>query len=521
MKKLLRLLLCTGLLAGLLTVSAFAEGQGQLPAKQGDFYVMVNGEYVTFPDAVPQIREDRSCLPFAAVFEQLGFAQEDMTWDAQTQTVTALKPDVSYSPSNGGEPQRGDLTVQLTIGSKEIKYWYENDLTAAPGGEIAQVTNTLQSEVAPYLSNDRTYIPFGLLAKALGYSVGWDSTVGAVIIDDVDAILAANTETYDLMDRYQAYNRTFVEKNQKVTGSYAMDLSVAETGPQAANDLSFTVKGDYDMLTAGATAFQFDTDMTLDAQVIADGLDYTGLLTSVNGTALLPMDLGFDMRGDMSDGTFYFNLDSQQLAALAGWDCSAWYKLDMASIYDQMSEVTGMTYAQLMELSTSSLEESFSQLLPTVLRDFPLTSVDFTTSDYLALLNLICGDSHFVKSGNSYVNTFLNEQGLTGTFTITTSGTAVNGYAMELKADPAVAGAEMTLKAAMTGNKMEITMAVAGSQEQGPDLPQVDISLNLTMDGSYQNTTAQPQTEPPAGAPVVDLMEMFAAQGTADSVPAA
>ena len=91
MKKLMRLLLCTGLLAGLLTVSAFAADQGQLPAKQGDFYVLVNGEYVTFPDAVPQIREDRSCLPFAAVFEQLGFAQEDMTWDAAARTVTAVR----------------------------------------------------------------------------------------------------------------------------------------------------------------------------------------------------------------------------------------------------------------------------------------------------------------------------------------------------------------------------------------------------------------------------------------------
>ena len=29
-----------------------------------------------------------------------------------------------------------------------------------------------------------------------------------------------------------------------------------------------------------------------------------------------------------------------------------------------MSEQTGMTYAQLMELSNASLDESFSQLLP-------------------------------------------------------------------------------------------------------------------------------------------------------------
>lgn len=507
MKKLLRLTLCVGLLAALLCVPSLAADQ--MPEKQGDFYVMVNGDYVTFTDAAPQLRESRSCLPFAAVFEQLGFPQESMTWDADTQTVTAVKPDVLYSPSNGGEPQRGDLTVQLTIGSKEIKYWYENDLTAGPGGEVVQVTNVLQSEVAPYLSGGRTYIPFGLLADALGYQVGWDSTVGAVIIDDVDAILAANTETYELMDQYQAYNRTFVEKNQKVTGQYTMDLSVAETGAQTANDLSFTVKGDYDMITAGSTALQFNTDMILDASVKMNGMDMSSMFTSPDGTAMLPMELGFDMRGDMADGVFYFNVDSQQLAALTGMNSESWYKLDMAAIYDEMSAMTGMNYKQIMELSAASVEESFTQLLPSMLKNMPLTSVEFTTSDYLAMVNLLCADSRFVKSGSDYVNTFMDEQGITGTFTLYTSAGKVNGYAMELKADPAVVGAEMTLTAAMKGTKMNLSMTVAGSEEQGADLPRVDISMNLTMDGSYQATSQKPETAPPAGAPVADLMEMF------------
>lgn len=496
-----------GLLTALLCVPSLAADQ--MPEKQGEFYVMVNGEYVTFTDAVPQLRESRSCLPFAAVFEQLGFPQESMTWDADTQTVTAVKPDVLYSPSNGGEPQQGDLTVQLTIGSKEIKYWYENDLTAAPGGAATQVTNVLESEVAPYLSGGRTYIPFGLLADALGYNVGWDSTVGAVIIDDVDAILAANTETYKLMDQYQAYNRTFVENNQKVTGKYAMDLSVAESGANTANDISFTVKGDYDMITAGATALQFDTDMTVDASILMDGVDMTAMLTSPDGTSILPMELGFDMRGDMADGMFYFNVDSQQLSALTGWNSESWYKLDMAAIYDQMSALTGMNYQQILELSTASVEEDFSQLLPSLLKDMPLTSVEFTTKDYLTVLNLFCADSRFQQAGNRYENTFLEESGLTGTFTLYASAGKVTGYAIELTADPAVVGAEMTLTAAMQGSKMTMAMTVAASQDQGPDLPQVDVSLNLTMDGTYQTTTQAPATQPPAGAPVTDLMEMF------------
>lgn len=522
MKKILRLLLCTGLCAAFLALPSMAADTEDLPVRQGDFYVMVNGEYVTFPDAVPQIREDRSCLPFVAVFDQLGFPEENMTWDGATGTVTAVKPDVLYSPANGGEPQRGDLTVQLTIGSKEIQYWYEYDLIAVSLEEISQVTHTLQSEVAPYIYQNRTYVPFGLLAQALGYNVGWDGQIGAVIIDDVDAILAANTETYDLMDRYQAYNRTFAEKNQKVTGSYAMDLAMNQKIQGINSDVVFAAKGDYDMITAGTTAFQFDTDMTMDASMVTNGVDMSGTMTSPTGQPLFPMDLDFAMRGDVAQGVFYLQLNSQQLAGLGGADGESWYKVDMGALYDAGSAQTGMTYAQLMELSYASLEKDFSQLLPTVLKDLPLNSVQFTTTDYLALLNAICGDSHFVKSGSSYVNTFLNENGLQGTFTLYTSGDEVNGYAMEMKADPAGAGMEMAITTSMKDSKMEMAMNMDLSQGEGQEgevIYQIAITLEMTMDGTYQTTSAQPATQPPAGAQVVDLMESLGSLLTPQALP--
>ena len=72
-----------------LVAAAFAADT--VPAKQGDFYVEVNGQYVTFTDAVPQIKDDRSCLPFAAVLKQLGFADDHIRWNGDTRTVTADK----------------------------------------------------------------------------------------------------------------------------------------------------------------------------------------------------------------------------------------------------------------------------------------------------------------------------------------------------------------------------------------------------------------------------------------------
>lgn len=157
--------------------AALAADTDSLPAKQGDFYVMVNGEYVTFPDAVPQIRESRSCLPFVAVFDQLGFPEENMTWDASTGTVTAVKPDVVYT-SFQGDTKQGDLTVQLTIGSNDISYWYEGNTTAGPTEIRPRWWIISRAKWPPTSLTAATYIPFGLLADALGYNVGWMPRLG-------------------------------------------------------------------------------------------------------------------------------------------------------------------------------------------------------------------------------------------------------------------------------------------------------------------------------------------------------
>ena len=189
MKKMFRMMLCAALLAMAVSIPAFAAEQ-EVPEKQGDFYVLVNGQYVTFTDAVPQIKDSRSCLPFVAVFEQLGFAEEDMTWDGATKTVTAAKD---------------DTTISLTIGKTAI--------TLSTGTEAAKEIST---DVAPYVApaTSRTYVPFGLVADALGYSVGWDAQQKAVIIDDVDAILAAGgTPSADLVGA-SGYTNEYVQARE-------------------------------------------------------------------------------------------------------------------------------------------------------------------------------------------------------------------------------------------------------------------------------------------------------------------
>ncbi|MEA4933454.1 MAG: copper amine oxidase N-terminal domain-containing protein [Lawsonibacter sp.] len=470
MKKLFRAMLCAALLTVAVSIPAFAADR-QAPQQQGDFSVLVNGEYVTFPDATPKIRDSRSCLPFVAVFEQLGFAEKDMTWDASTSTITATK---------------GDTTIALTIGKAQI--------TLTKAGQ----STTIDADVAPYIDSaaNRTYVPFGLVADALGYKVGWDAQQKTVIIDDVDSILAANTATYTVMDKYMAYSKSFYEKNQNVTGSYAMNL--ATTGSQD-TAFAFDMDGSYKMLTSGATAFQFETDMTMNMTASEQVL-------SPEDKAMFPMAIDFDMRGDMSNGIFYFQ--SGAMAKLMGQPdlANAWYKLDLASMFDQMENVMGMNYASLMKLSLNSMNMSFKDSLNSMLRVMPLTSVDLTTADYLAQLNTLLADSSFQTSGSTYVST-LNQDGMVMKFTLYTSNSKVTGYAVQMTGnDPTYGAVEMT--AAMKDNKLNVsmTMNMAIPVETGSAS---SMTLKLTMDGTYKATTEQPATQPPADASIIDLSQMM------------
>ncbi|MGE4277743.1 MAG: copper amine oxidase N-terminal domain-containing protein [Lawsonibacter sp.] len=473
MKKLFRGMLCTALLVVAASIPAFAADR-EAPQQQGDFSVLVNGEYITFSDAVPQIRDSRSCLPFVAVFEQLGFAEEDMTWDGNTSTVTATK---------------GDTTIALTIG--------ENQITLTKAGQTTVIDTDVAAYIDPSLS--RTYVPFGLVADALGYKVGWDAQQKTVIIDDVDSILAANTETYTVMDKYMAYSKSFYEKNQKVTGDYTMDYAINATDDTQDSSFGFGVDGDYQMLTSGATAFQFETDLTVD-------MTSTDEILPSDEQAMFPLDIDFDMRGDLSNGTFYFQ--SGALATLMEQPdlANAWYKLDLASMFDQMEDVMGMNYTSLMELSLNSLDMSFEESLDSMLRLMPLTSVDLTTSDYLAQLNTLLADSSFQKSGSTYVST-LEEDGMVMTFTLYTSGSSVNGYAVQMTAtDPMFGAVEMTASMKDRQLDMSMTMDMAISEDADSS---VSMSLDMIMNGTYQTTTEQPATQPPADAVIIDLNQMM------------
>lgn len=471
MKNVFRTALCAAVMTAAVCVPTFAvKADAPVPAKQGDFYVLANDQYVTFTDAVPQIRDSRSYLPMATVFDQLGF--KDIQWNDAQRSVTAAKDGV---------------TVKLVIGSPSIALTKDGK------------TTTITTDVAPYIdaATSRTYVPFGLVADALGYKVGWDAGQKAVIIDDVDAILADNQATYQHMDDYMAYAKTFTQQDQKVTGSYSAVLDVdsedADIGPM---NVDATLKGDYTMIQQGQSAVQFKTGMTADAKIAINGQDVTQAILGDTGVKL-PLSLDVELRGDVTSGLFYVNMTG--LSDLTGIPDQTWYKMDLKSMFDQMSDTTGMSYDTLMQLSAASADQGFQQTLADILKNAPVTSVNGTTADTLRQLNDMLADSSFKKSGSDYVST-MTEDGATVKFTLNYSGNKVVGYAVDMKADMDDMGS-MTMTVGMKDKTLNANMAFTVDDGEGSL-----VKLTMTMDGAYQATSQKPNTQPPAGAQIVDLL---------------
>ena len=128
MKKLATLLLCFLLLPS----AALAKGPDPIA-------IYVNGRELFTEEVAPTIRHNRTFLPLRAVTEELGYT---VAWDGDKKEVTLTK---------------GDASVVMTIGEKSYRL----------NGKDAAM------DVAPYLENNRTFIPARYLGEATGLPVTW------------------------------------------------------------------------------------------------------------------------------------------------------------------------------------------------------------------------------------------------------------------------------------------------------------------------------------------------------------
>ena len=101
--------------------------------------VHLNGHLLKFTSD-PYLKNDSTMVGFRSILEALG---AEVSWDEETQTVTAVKD---------------GTTIKLTIG----------DSIAYVNGEATELL------AAPELKDDTTMIPARFVSEKLGMKVGWD-----------------------------------------------------------------------------------------------------------------------------------------------------------------------------------------------------------------------------------------------------------------------------------------------------------------------------------------------------------
>lgn len=497
MKKIIRLFLCVLLVISALTVSAFAAETGGIigsadgptailisPAPTDIDYkimpisaipeeisVMLNGEFVNFTDAVPEITNDRTFIPLRTVLNALGIEDDSITYDSETKTVTAV---------------RGDTTITLTIG--------QNAITVIKDGK----RETIETDAAAYIANDRTLVPVRFVAEALGCNVGWDSYRRTVIIDDVETVLSENTETYELINGLLAYSEKFSQTNHALNGTIKGSISVEG---EELSELSAKLNGTITGLTS-QTAADMDINMTVSGYY-KEGAS-TLPLTAFN----IPAEPYYSLRYDLESGTMAYKTNYTNIA----YYLIGQYGLNTSDIWilydlNAMLEKEGVDFLSL----TSFDAESFEDIFELIVRNLDLTSVyGATSAGLLAEVNSLLADSAFTKNGTTYTSTLAIDEGELK-FNIYTSLGSVNGYGIsfsyvDVEYDMMSVSADLTAK----GNNLSFKFAVTSldkdlTRDRGFEVMDIDIEMNVTV----SSTSRSPVGKPGEDEYVLDPYDMY------------
>lgn len=445
MKKFVRMMVCAALMALTLSTAAFAAPD--------EISIKLNGAPLTFTDAAPQIVNDRTYLPFRAVFTALGFADENITFEGESRTVKALSE---------------ELEIAMVIG--------ENRISVTKGGQTEVLETDVPAFIDPQLG--RTYVPAKFVSEAAGYRVGWDGATRTVIIDDVEAILAANEGEYTLLDKYLDYSRNQSGRNVRMEGAYATEEYIAGERSSA--------EGSYSMLLDQSGAY--DMEMAL-AMVMED---------SKLGLSI-PMELELEIRGNTAAGVSYFRSPIlSSLLELEQENCWFYQKTDAADPAAALETASN----NLFEFTQEELEGlTGTACVEKLLREEIAEDPTLSAVEALGRINALLADSSFEKEGSQYTSLYQDADSA-AQLTFALSGNKVIGYAL-------VVGTQETDEKGVT----HVTQTAYAIEKDRMAMESVIQSSNgdlsmMFMEGTFTSTNKKPVARPDEGAVIIDLNEL-------------
>ena len=473
MKKFLRYLAAAVLTLCAVQAVAFAEAP---------VTVQLNGQNIVFTDAQPQIVNDRTFLPVRAVFEAMGAAV-----DFEDGVVTAT---------------RGGKTVSMTVGS-----------TAATLTEDGAAT-ALTMDVAPFIDPalGRSYVPVRFAAQALGANVGWDAAKRTVIIVDVEKQLenALAGKSFTYLEKFDEYSRKYNTGiwNSEVAAEGAMDIELGDLiGPGILFKLSVPFSVEAKGVAQDGEKVEVAEKITVDLSALKSLLLSSKEEADAETTAMvenmikaLSTDgVNVAVRGDLSAGKLYMSIDLSALGEeLAGTlDADTWYVVDYSAL--------GIDLAKLM---AQAKNVDYKALAEDVLASTELNDAERDYAELDALLKTVVNslsDGGFTKKGDVCTTSIEQEIGgimckLTLSLTVKNGAVAAYGLDMAVNGDIEDVG-KLNWSIKMDVNEQD---KISGSMTMNV-MDMVEASFDLT--GGYVKGGTAPQTEPPAGARLIDIAD--------------
>lgn len=302
-----------------LNIASFAEDYSGDPTIYTEgYHVMLNGEYVTFTDAVPVNKQGRIMVPFRAILEALG-AKVD--WIDETRTVTA-KTDDTFISFRVGQPNI-DVTKN---GEKSVKVM----------------------DVVPYIdpSNNRTYVSTRFVSEALGFTVGWDAEDQTAVIIDYETMFGDADKIFTKADQ-------FIKSAGPVPGvsrESAFDITVrteAEGGEMTSGFTGTLLQKDLE--SSGSMVQKMDMAAMFESIFAGTGES----LTEEERAAMAELDeIGMDLVMDMDGGDLYMKSPANELLYGAEYR-DAWIHMDVRELF-------GGIGIDLPEMTRQSLDGSLT-----------------------------------------------------------------------------------------------------------------------------------------------------------------
>ena len=236
-KKLLSLVLASAMTLTAAVTAVTAED---------DIKVLLDDKEITF-DVPPQIIEERTVVPFRAIFEALGY---EVDWNQDTQTVTGVK---------------GDITLTMVIGSTEATIKTTETPVNIGSGEVDTfLEKVVTLDVPPQIVDGRTLVPVRAVGEMSNYKVDWDNDARKVLITSPLDIMtgpgpampsnpATQTEPGPAVSEFPiTYDDTNERESHNVRG---FELTSVEKNEEGKYDITFTLRTFFEGRGTVAAAF--------------------------------------------------------------------------------------------------------------------------------------------------------------------------------------------------------------------------------------------------------------------------